>query len=139
MTHGICVFLRTHYFADKNKLYNNSISHYFAETTDDTRKIIAAAKKSLQSIYQPGFRYKKAGIVLLNLTPKQIKQYDILSTEKQVETDYLMSTLDNINTHFGKPILFFAAEGIKRPWMVKCEKRTPRYTTHWDELAKVYL
>ena len=48
-----------------------------------------------------------------------------------------MKTIDSMNTTMGQDTIRFAAQGIDHPWARKCENRTPRYTTNWDELVKV--
>ena len=49
-----------------------------------------------------------------------------------------MKVIDGINLKQGKGTLFFAAQGIKRNWSMRMNIRSPRYTTQWDELPKVY-
>ena len=42
-----------------------------------------------------------------------------------------------MNTTMGQDTVRFAAQGIEHPWARKCEHRTPRYTTNWEELVVV--
>ena len=35
-------------------------------------------------------------------------------------------------------VFFFASQGVKRSWKMRCDKRSQRYTTQWGELAKAY-
>src|SRR5438445_364428 len=76
---GITVFLHTNLFREKDPQYGNSINYHFSEPSSDTGFIISAAKKCLKNIFREGFRYKKTGIMLLDLSPRTIKQYDLLS------------------------------------------------------------
>ncbi|MFH0911966.1 MAG: DUF4113 domain-containing protein, partial [Planctomycetota bacterium] len=46
----------------------------------------------------------------------------------------LMRTLDGINLTMGRDTLYFAAQGMERPWKLRAAFRSPRYTTRWDEL-----
>ena len=49
----------------------------------------------------------------------------------------LMSALDSLNDRYGKGTLLMASSGLKgdkRSWAMRQERRTPRYTTSWDEL-----
>ena len=48
-----------------------------------------------------------------------------------------MLSIDNINKIMGPNTVFFAAEGISKAWRMKSEKRSPEYTTKWEELALV--
>ena len=46
-----------------------------------------------------------------------------------------METLDRINQKYGKSTIHLAAEGFKKEWLARSNKRSPNYTTQWDELA----
>ena len=46
-----------------------------------------------------------------------------------------MKTIDVMNNGMGQAAIRFAA--VDHPWARKCEHRTPRYTTNWDELVRV--
>jgi len=48
--------------------------------------------------------------------------------------DALMAALDTLNRTMGRDTIAFAAQGIERPWKLRAEMRSPRYTTRWDEL-----
>jgi len=47
-----------------------------------------------------------------------------------------MQAVDAINTRFDSP-LRSAAEGREQSWKVKFKRRSPRYTTRWDEVPEV--
>jgi len=49
----------------------------------------------------------------------------------------LMQALDNINQKMGGGTLRYASEGFGGHWHMKQNRRSPRYTTCWDELAVV--
>lgn len=49
----------------------------------------------------------------------------------------LMSTLDGLNDRYGRGTAQLASAGLsgdRRAWSMKQERRTPRYTTRWDEM-----
>jgi len=48
-----------------------------------------------------------------------------------------MRALDAVNGSMGAGSLTFAASGIDRPSKTKFNRRSPRYTTRWEELAAV--
>ncbi|MDR1345269.1 MAG: DUF4113 domain-containing protein [Bacteroidales bacterium] len=49
-----------------------------------------------------------------------------------------MATLDSVNKKFGRGVLRFAAEGKKdAAWHTKHDRRSPRWTTVWEEIPKV--
>lgn len=51
-----------------------------------------------------------------------------------------MRALDAINLRYGRGTLKLASAGLEgngRLWTMRQERKTPGYTTHWEELALV--
>lgn len=55
-----------------------------------------------------------------------------------------MSVLDRLNSRFGRGTVRMASSGVAKGaapssagWQMRQERRTPRYTTRWDELAVI--
>lgn len=72
-------------------------------------------------------------MILLDITNKNTLILDLFAHSPN--RDKLMSVLDTINTKFQKNSLFYAAEGIKKEWQMKRERKSPHYTSAWTELA----
>ena len=70
--------------------------------------------------------------------PDNYKQYNLFEKKPCEKKDYLSDVVDKINQTMGSGSLFYASQGIKRNWKMRCDNRSPRYTTQWKELAKVY-
>jgi len=49
-----------------------------------------------------------------------------------------MATLDRINETFGRGTVRLGAEGLQQAWAMKQDRRSPRYTTRWDEVPVVH-
>lgn len=137
VTSALYVFLQTNIFREKKPQYGNCMMFPFPVPTADARYLVRIAKKCVKKIYRQGYQYHKAGVMLLDISPQTVKQYDLLLDVDDTKSEQLMSAMDNINKRMGKNTIFLAAEGIQRDWMIKCEKRSPRYTTRWGELLKV--
>jgi DNA polymerase V len=108
---------------------------HFTHPTANTSEVISHAKCCLRQIYKAGFQYKKAGVMLLDLIPDYLYQYDILDTLPKQDNVKLIKTLDAINKRFGNKTLYFCAEGTDNAWKMKRDKISKRYTTSWNELA----
>jgi DNA polymerase V len=50
-----------------------------------------------------------------------------------------MKAFDRINHKWGKNTVFYAAAGTNQRWWAKCLKRTPCYTTSWQEILQVRI
>ena len=132
------VFLQTNVFRENQARHVNGLTFSFVTPTADTRYLIQIAKKCLQRIYKKNYDYHKAGIMLLDIIPEKNKQQDLFLSEDTTKSDQVMRIVDEINASFGKNSIFIAAEGVKRQWLIRCDKRSSRYTTRWNELLTVY-
>ncbi len=134
---GIYVYFRTSAFSHKDYYCTAADTSMFVQSSNDTCFITMVAKKILKQLYRPGFDYKKAGIVLLNMQPESIIQDDFFQ-QKTDDNKQLMLALDGINKRFGRRVLCLASEGVSQHWKVKQIYRSPRYTTSWSELPIVF-
>ena len=48
-----------------------------------------------------------------------------------------MNAVEEVAARYGESGAFLAAQGINKKWSMRREMRTPRYTTHWDDLPSV--
>ncbi len=62
------VFINTSRF-DPGPQYGNLATSDLVYSTDSTEELLGWALKGLGRIYRPGYRYKKAGVMLNRLTP----------------------------------------------------------------------
>lgn len=131
LTAGVYVYLET------NMHVNHWTTISFANPTDNTSDLIGSVKKGAQHIFRKGSQYRKAGIILLDLQSNAIKQQDMFTDNANTKSESLTDIVDSINNTLGKNAIFYCAEGIKRTWQMKCSKRSPRYTTNWEELLRV--
>ncbi len=134
---AVYVFVQTNGFRETDKQYNNALTYPLTVPTSDTRTIIEAAKFCLSRIYKPGYRYKKTGIMLMDLIPASLEQKHLFADSDPRPSDHLMGVVDRINQEHGPDTLFFGAQGVAREWKMRCGLRSPRYTTQWDELLRV--
>ena len=136
----VLVFIRTSPFRVQDKQYSRSVVAPLRRPTDDTAAISQAALAGLQAIYQAGFRYAKAGVMLLDLRPASVMQHELDPEDEQQAGNRgrLMQALDGVNRRYGRGALLLASagtQGDRRNWSMKQERRTPGYTTQWGELA----
>jgi DNA polymerase V len=134
---GIYVYIRTNHFMKSEKQYRNSATIGFPIPLADTTTILKAARQCFDQIYKSGYRYKKAGIMLYDLIADDYVQQDFFANHEPERRMRLMKTIDEINFFVKRGVVGMAAQGTKKPWLLKCELRTPRYTTNWNELVEV--
>ena len=139
-THQVMCFVRTSPFR-KDPQYSRSICIPLRRPTADTSALVSAAFAGLTAIFRPGFNYAKAGVMLLDLQADSVCQGELdLENDGQPDHSKLMTTLDGLNQRFGKGTVLMASAGLageQRAWVMKQERRTPAYTTCWEDLAVV--
>ena len=134
---GLHIFLQTNPFRVDQHQYRNSLKFEFDLPTSDTAIIIRVAKTLLRQIYKYGYYYHKCGVMLFNLVSEEYQQGHFF-TSQDSSRDSLMRSIDIINESMGKETVFYAAQGVKQDWKMRRNNLSPRYTTNWQELVKVY-
>jgi DNA polymerase V len=132
---SVCVYIRTNPFNEKELQYQRSMIVPLSQQSDDTTKLVKAALVGLKAIYRTGYRYKKTGVLLMGLQEKGTVQATLFDdTAKQAKSASMMSVMDAINRKMGSGSMTIAASGIQHRWAMRRERKTPNYTTDWDEL-----
>jgi DNA polymerase V len=127
------VFARTSLFDDE--AYSNSVGVDLPVATNITPVLLQFALKAAETLFCPGVRYKKAGVIMMGLVPESCIQGNLLVKNCNTERSRkLMDAIDAINARFGTSTLKFAAEGLNPAWQMKASQRSPRYTTQWTEI-----
>lgn len=136
LTAAILVFVQTNRFIAGEPQYAASDTAALPMPTAHTPELLRAGLAVLERLFKPGYRYKKAGVMLLGIEGAGGVQGSLLapSIEESARDKCLMRTLDRINAKWGRETLRPAATGIDRSWTMRQERRSPRYTTAWAEL-----
>jgi len=136
----ISVFLTTNPFQHDAPQYANSLSRMLPFPTSFTPDFLNVALDLVRSMYQPGFRYKKAGVCISKIVSQEVLQADLFgdySLEREYKKARLMAMVDFINRWWGQNTIFFGAQGIGQEWKMRQERRSPRFTTQWGEILVV--
>lgn len=134
----VSVFIGTNPFNPNDKQYHTSLVKKLPFPTNVTADLISEAIDLLTKVYQDGFRYKKAGVILSDIMPESsISEYLFIDRDKFQEQTRLMKTIDTLNERYGKGTVQNASIGINKTWSMRRERMSPRYTTSWDELIVV--
>lgn len=135
---SIGVYILTNPFKPEQPQHQKSLVVPLARPEDDTRILVQAALWGLNRIYREGYRYKKAGIVLMGLEPRQTRQQTLFDDPaSESRSARLMQLMDTINARMGPNTLTLAAAGTHRTWRTRRGRKSPDYTTRWEELPWV--
>ena len=78
---------------------------------------------------------KKAGVILTGLMAEDQVQLNLFTPyNEDQKAMHIMRTLDAINEKWGRGTMSFAAAGLAKPWSMKKESLSTRYTSSWNEL-----
>ena len=102
-----------------------------------TLELIHYALKALRRVYNKGFSYKKAGVILGGIVPLNQVQHNLFDHTDKEKQLKLSETVDRINTWMNKGAVIYAAEGTMQVWKMRANYLSPQYTTRWDDLLKV--
>lgn len=105
--------------------------------TNDTREITKAAIQRLELIYQPGFAFSKAEILLLEICQPSEYTPDLFANVQPAASQKIMQVMDQINEKWGRGTMRPARVPSTPEWGMKREMLSPSYTTRLDQLWTV--
>lgn len=133
---AIQVFIETNRF-QSDPQYNASHCLALSAPTSYTPNLHNHALRILRAIYRPNYKFQKVGVMFLDLISEKSRMRTFLDPRSahREEHSRLMKVIDAVNSVHGRGTLFLAASGIgPKPWHMRQEHRSPRFTTSWSEL-----
>lgn len=133
---ALMVMLRTVGFYNKTHAYSSYVIQ-LPTATNATTEIVRHALIALKKIFQPGNRYRKAGVIIVGMEQENAIQMNMFDTTDYSKHARLDSVLDKWNSGFNNCKIILASQGTERKWKLKCEKCSPCYTTRLKDLITV--
>ena len=131
----VYVFLLTNKFRKDLRQYKANLVVNLSYPSNSTIVLTKAALYGLKRIYRKGYQYKKAGVIIMGISPASERQLSLFSNEDP-RHHVLMKVIDRLNrTENGK--VKFAAQDLGRTWKMKQERLSKRYTSRVDEIIRV--
>lgn len=132
----LMVFLHTNWYRKDLQQYGKNIIIQTEYPTNSSIDLTRYVTKALKKIYKEGYQYKKAGVIVMGLTPENQKQLSLFNSENPKHQP-LMKVVDKLNRSYGNNKIKFASQSLGRQWKMKQEKLSPRYTTNLNEIITV--
>ena len=137
-TSELRIFIYTNPFNPKHRQYYGTKKIQLERATNDNQIIVQEVIKGLQKIYKKGYVYKKAGVIVGNITQENQVQLNLFDQIKNREKYTKISkVIDRINSSMGRDKLRIATQGFDRKWKMKQEQLSQCYTTRIDEILTV--
>ena len=92
----------------------------------------------LDKIFREGYEYRRVGVILGGLVPTSGLTQRLFDNNKFEQWRNLMRAIDEINKKFCKDTIRFGCVKTNGVWKMKQLRRSPRYTTNWDEVLTVH-
>ncbi|SFB89651.1 DNA polymerase V [Marinospirillum celere] len=135
------IFLRTNPFRSDRPQHSDTLLYQFDQPTADTTEMLEAARKLLRRLWREGYHYHKAGVLLMELVDASPAQLSVLETSEtqnqRLKRERLMQVMDRVNLSQGRGSVTLGVGMKEAGWKARQEKRSPAYTTSWQELPKV--
>lgn len=132
----IVVFILTNRHKDNIPQHYESRLVKLSVPTDSTLELTKYASGLLRQIYRKGYAYKRAGVILSDISSKKGTQRDMFDTTDRDKHDRLMKTVDGLNASFGRHKIVPAAAGMKF-FRMNREHLSKKFTTDWENIIRV--
>ncbi len=137
----ITVYAGTSRFNCHGERYWGTKTLALQEPSQDSIVLLAAAEKLIDAVFQPGYEYRKAGVVLAGLIPADasgaaLSLFPETSGLRDDRHRTLMQVMDSVNRRYGSGAIRLASEDAEA-WRPRQKRLSPRYTTRWREIIVV--
>ena len=152
--HSVCasvtVFVDTNRFRTDLPQYGGSDTEHLLTPDNASQVLIAAACRCLNRLFRDGFAYKRAGVLLSDITDADVVQTNLFDYDSALyqQRHRLDQAIDRINRLNGSETIVIAAQqyATKAPPDTKTvqqgkfrdsirhDLRSPAYTTRWSEI-----
>jgi DNA polymerase V len=129
------VFLYSNFFRKDLPQHRGFIAIKTDFPTNSTLEINRYTQLALDKIFKEGIKYKKAGIIVSEITLAENFQLGLFHSENPKHID-LMQTIDLVNKRYGN-IVKFGRNDLKKRLKMKQLKISKRYTTNWNDILEV--
>ena len=141
------VFINTNPFRQDLQQYWNFQETRLLTPSNSTSVIVQAAHQALQQIYQPHYRYKKAGVIVMDIDSNPQTNFIDFDAEQFQKLKRLDAVVDRINKVHGTETIVLGAQQYTRQKgkgkadifanAIKHDFRSPNPTTRWSDIIRL--
>ena len=130
---GMVVFMHTN-ARSKGPQYGNQAA-FRIEASADSFALIADAVRAAKRMWRDGFRYTKAGVMLVDLTAAP-GQAQLLASRDPGRSAALMTAMDRINERYGRGTVRPGGTSPRPRWTTRHDRLSPCYTTRIADIVR---
>lgn len=113
---SVTVYVRGNRFRQDLPFYSNSCTMRMASPTASAMDIATTALLAFNNIYRKKYMYRKAGVMLTDITPSSQIQLDLFNGTHDAKHNMLMNAIDGINNRYGKKQVVLAPTITRGEW-----------------------
>lgn len=134
----IGVFLQTNSFRPDLPQYNPYLAIATDFPTSSTFEIMRFAQLALDQIWKEGYHYKKAGVMVMGITPDDSEQLNLFR-QSNPKHKALMKAIDEIHSKIGKDKVLYGIQDFekRKKWKMRQNYLSPCYTTRIEDIPKL--
>jgi hypothetical protein len=145
----VSVFLQTNAFREDLPQYWNFQEQRLLTPTNATITIVKTATEVLRQLYRQGYHYKKAGVIVMSISPQSPVQQDLfdIQAEQFQKMRRLDAVIDRLNRVHGSETIVLGSQQYTRPNgkgkaevfanAIKHDFRSKNPTTRWKDIIKL--
>ncbi len=137
MCKRVRVSIRTGMFNPDEPKFAKGVVYELPYPTDDTRYITRAAIAGLEHVFQEGFSFSKAEVLLMDLRQRGEYTDDLFAETQPAASKRVMGVLDAINAKWGRNTLRPGRVRTAPDWGMRRDMMSQSFTTRIDQLWQV--
>lgn len=134
---SLMTFIHTNRFRDDLAQCWRNQTIPLTTPSNDTITIVTHALKALKQIYAKGYQYKKAGVIITEITSEKSVQTDLFDHPNHQKSARLMAAIDQINQQFPHAQMRLAVQGISHNWEIKRELLSRHFSTRLSDVIQI--
>lgn len=131
------VFLLTNRFRHEQEQHYDNRLVTLPAPSDSTVELADIAVRTATQLFRQGTFYKKAGVALTQISPKESVQTVLFDEVDREKHDKLMLALDKINEKQGQRAVVVATAGFDGIRMNR-NHLSQNYTTDWNDILEIH-
>ncbi len=133
----VTIFIHTDPFSETQKYVSRSITVTLPIASNSDLILAKAAIAGLNAIFIPNLLYKKAGVIVSEISSEKVIQQNLFEQHDTERLNAVSQVTDYLNARYGDKTIKLAVQGSSREWKLRQEKLSPGYTTRWDDIMNV--
>jgi len=133
---ALMVFIHTNGHRKEQPQYSRNTLVKLPYPTHSSMELVRFATIGLRRIFREGYRYKKAGVIAMDITPVSATQTGLFENSDP-RHEKLMNAVDRILKEFGPEKIKVGSQDPQRTWKMRQERLSPRYTTRLSDILEI--